>query len=117
MADILENVGHWGREFVSTTHAELPPALARMEWWWKCVLRAWAFRRACAPALARVRAALLVVRSVLTLERSCAQGGGRGDWRSQPGSHAGGGDSEPRPAQHVRVCLRPARHAQPRNLD
>ena len=48
MADILENVGHWGRAFVSTTHAELPAALAHMEWWWKCVLRAWAFRRACA---------------------------------------------------------------------
>ena len=46
MADILENVGHWGRAFVSTTHAELPAALARMEWWWKCVLHAWAFRRA-----------------------------------------------------------------------
>ena len=48
MADILENVGHWGRAFVSTTRAELPAALAHMEWWWKCVLRAWAFRRACA---------------------------------------------------------------------
>ena len=51
VADILDNMGRWGRPFVSTTHAALPAALAHMEWWWKCVLRAWAFRRACAALL------------------------------------------------------------------
>jgi len=51
VSDILANQGRWGRPFASTTHAELPAALAHAEWWWKCVLRAWAFR--CGPARAR----------------------------------------------------------------
>ena len=55
VADILENVGHWGRAFVSTTHAQLPATLAHVEWWWKCVLRAWAFRRASALHLSEGR--------------------------------------------------------------
>jgi len=54
VSDILANQGRWGRPFASTTHAELPAALAHAEWWWKCVLRAWAFR--CGPARADTRA-------------------------------------------------------------
>jgi len=54
VSDILANQGRWGRPFASTTHAGLPAALAHAEWWWKCVLRAWAFR--CGPARAGTRA-------------------------------------------------------------
>ena len=45
VSDVLSNRLGWGRPFVSSLRAQqLPPALAGLEWWWRCVLRGWVCR-------------------------------------------------------------------------
>jgi hypothetical protein len=45
VSDVLSNRLGWGKPFVSSLRPQqLPDALARLEWWWRCVLRGWVYR-------------------------------------------------------------------------
>ena len=48
MSDVLSNRLTRGQPFASSTRQQqLPPVLAHAEWWWRCVLRGWAYRCSC----------------------------------------------------------------------
>ena len=52
VSDVLSNRLARGQPFVSSSRAhQLPAALGHLEWWWRCVLRGWAYRCCCAAKL------------------------------------------------------------------